>query len=217
MWGARSEGAVKAARPDATPAPRVALALGMSGPVGEALLAALIAAPLYSWVHVGHRHSAGAGASKFRPWVIGSTMIVAEDAYLLLSGDTPLASSSPVRRFPPAQALLAAGIAHNGGVRRLTIIEAADATMSDADAAAIAALSFETVLTVAAGDARAEQTASGTGGKLRLWLGLAQNRTTAPQLAAAIVAALASAAPGRHHWSAEQLSAWARQRDRQAR
>jgi len=185
---------------------RVALALGMSGALGEALLAALIAAPRYGWVHVGHRHSAGAGASKFRPWVIGSTLIVAEDAYLFLSEDAHLPSSSPVRRFAPADALRAAGIARDTGARRLALIEPAAAPISAADATAIAAFGFDTVLTIEAAGTPSVDTSRTLLSVLRIRPG----PPTAMQLAVAIIAALTDAPAGRHRLGAAQLTALAR-------
>jgi hypothetical protein len=173
----------------------------MSGALGEALLAALVAAPRYGWVHVGHRHSAGAGASKFRPWVIGSSLIVAEDAYLVLSENAESPSPSPIRRFGPKDALGAATIALDTGARRLVIIERAKNTISSADESAIEALGFDTVLIVRIGDPRGSK----TGRKLLASLGLRQDTASPAQLATAIIAEFTRAGPGLHRLAAEDL------------
>ncbi len=190
--------------------PRVALALGMSGALGEALLAALVAAPRYGWVHVGHRHSAAAGASKFRPWVIDSSLIVAEDAYLVLGEGAESPSPSPIRRFGPKDALRAATIARDTGARRLVIIEPATTTISSAEESAIEALGFDTVLIVRIGDSRASK----TGHKLLASLGLRQDAASPAQLATSIIAELLRAKSGLHRLAADNFNAGVRRNAR---
>lgn len=195
----REEGSV----PEPGAAPKVALALGMSGAIGEAMLAALVAAPRYSWVHVGHRHAAGAGASKFRPWVIGSSVIVAEDAYVVLSEDAEAPSPSPIRRFGPKNVVRAATIARDTGARRLVVIEPAKVVISSADETEIDALGFDTVLIVQVGDPRAATAGRG----LLAFVGLKRSAVSPAQLASAIIRELPSARPGLHRLDANDLRA----------
>jgi len=107
---------------DTAASTRVALALGMNGALGEELLAQLVADPRYSWVHVGLRHSIGPATPKYRPWVIGQSTILADDAYLCLSDDPTPAVPSPIARFRATDALRAIDIARAAGARRLMII-----------------------------------------------------------------------------------------------
>ncbi len=53
--------------------PRVALALGLAGALGDELLAALVAAPDVRLVHVGLKQPIASGTAKYRPWVVGSS------------------------------------------------------------------------------------------------------------------------------------------------
>jgi hypothetical protein len=104
-------------------AQRVVLALGMVGALGDELLAALIAASDVRLVHVGLNQPIASGTAKYRPWVVGSSIISADEAYVCLSGpDTFVPRASPVRRFDADTLLEAAAIARGAGVQRLVVV-----------------------------------------------------------------------------------------------
>ncbi len=147
---------------------RSALALGMVGALGEELLALLVASSEYRVVHVGVKQPIGSAAARFRPWVIGQGVVVADDAYVCLAGpETFVPAGSPLRAFAPAELLAAARIARDCGARRLVVVapldallqmSAAAATIASADEVELARMGFESVLIVrptAADDTRA--------------------------------------------------------------
>jgi hypothetical protein len=79
---------------------RTALALGLVGGLGEELLAALMAAPEYRAVHVGVTQAIGSTAPRFRPWLIGQGVVLADDAFVGVTGaETFVPSTSPIRRY----------------------------------------------------------------------------------------------------------------------
>jgi hypothetical protein len=103
--------------------PFVALALGLAGALGEELLAALVASPRIRLVQVGLRQGVASASRKYRPWVIGSSIITADEAYICLTGpEARVPGASPVRLFSAAQLLDAAAIARDAGVRRLVVV-----------------------------------------------------------------------------------------------
>jgi hypothetical protein len=119
--------ALAAARRPPAPAtrepPRIALALGMAGALGEELLAALVASPRYALVHVGLRQPIASATAKYRPWRIGGSVIAADDAYVCLTGpQTHVPSASPVQTFDADHLLDAAELARAAGVRRLVVV-----------------------------------------------------------------------------------------------
>lgn len=114
--------------------PRGALALGLLGALGEQLLAQLVSGVDYAYVHVAVTSSPGSVAGRFRPWKIGESVILADDAFIALSSEqTRVPATSPVVRYGPAQVLDAARIARGCGVSRLTVI-APLAALLDANA-----------------------------------------------------------------------------------
>lgn len=137
---------------------RAALALGMAGSLGEELLAALVASPDYRLVHVGLKRMIASATAKYRPWLIGSAVIAADDAYICLTGpDTFVPSASPVAAFDPAHLVDAARIAHDAGARRLAVISplsallqmnAASHTISSEQELALVQMKFETLVIV---------------------------------------------------------------------
>lgn len=110
-------------RPAQPVAQRTALALGLVGALGEELLAQLLASGDYRLVHVGVSHSIGSAAARFRPWVVGHGVVVADDVFVGLTGpETFVPKASPVQAFGFDAALAAARIAREAGASRLVLV-----------------------------------------------------------------------------------------------
>ena len=122
-----------------SPAParaRGALALGLVGALGEELLAQLVAGVDYSHVHVAVTTPMGSATARFRPWQIGHGAIVADDAFVAVSGaGTFVPAASPIVRFGETDLIRAARIAADCGVTRLTVIAPLAALLQMNDAA----------------------------------------------------------------------------------
>jgi hypothetical protein len=141
-----------------TGAPRVALALGMVGALGDELLAALVASPHYRLVYVALKQQIASASAKYRPWVIGSPPVRADDAYLCVSdAQTLLPRVSPVLAFDAGHLLDAARIARDAGARRLVVVaplsallqmNAASHTVSSEDELALVGMQFESLVIV---------------------------------------------------------------------
>jgi len=102
---------------------RTALALGPVGGLGEELLAALMAAPEYRAVHVGVTQAIGSAAPKFRPWLIGQGVVLADDAFVGVTGEeTFVPSVSPIRRYAESEVLDAARTAREAGATTLVVV-----------------------------------------------------------------------------------------------
>lgn len=102
---------------------RGALALGLVGALGEELLASLVNGIDYAYVHVTVTSSVGLATSRFRPWKVGDGVVLADDAFVAVTGDeTYLPAGSPIARYGEAQVLEASRIARGCGVARLTVI-----------------------------------------------------------------------------------------------
>ena len=137
---------------------RVALALGMAGALGEELLAALVASPRYRLVHVALKQAIASAAAKYRPWVIGTSVIAADDAYVCVTGtDTPVPHTSPVQPIEADHVIEVARIAREAGVRRLVLVaplsallqmNAASHTVSSEQELELVAMKFESLLIV---------------------------------------------------------------------
>ncbi|GIL06701.1 MAG: hypothetical protein BroJett031_32210 [Betaproteobacteria bacterium] len=137
---------------------RTALALGLVGALGEELLARLVGSSEYRVVHVGVTQPIGSAAARFRPWVVGQGVVIADDAYVCLAGpETFVPAGSPLRAFAPGELLAAARIARDCGARRLVVVapldallqmSAAAATIASSDEIELARMGFESVLIV---------------------------------------------------------------------
>jgi hypothetical protein len=137
---------------------RSALALGVVGALGEELLAALIGSGRYATVHVGVEQPIGTATARFRPWVVGDGVVVADEAYVCITGaGALLPKASPMVRVRPDGAVAAARTARECGARRLVLVSplsallqlnAAAHTLSSADEVEIAGLGFESLLVV---------------------------------------------------------------------
>jgi len=204
---------------------RTALALGLVGGLGEELLAALMAAPEYRAVHVGVTQALTSAAPKFRPWLIGQGVVLADDAFVGVTGDETLVpSASPIRRYGEHEVLDAARTAREAGATTLVVVAPLPAllqmgeatrTLASVDEVALVAMGFTRLLLVrptAADDTR------------RLPLPLALVRTVGRTLAdimlpaytkalsartaaAAIVEAVRAAQPGVTVVGARELAA----------
>jgi hypothetical protein len=138
--------------------PRVALALGMAGALGEELMAALVASPRYRLVHVALKQAIASAAAKYRPWVIGTSIITADDAYLCVTGpDTRVPRTSPMQPIDADHIIEAARIARGAGVRRLVLVaplsallqmNAASHTVSSEQELELVAMQFESLVIV---------------------------------------------------------------------
>ena len=218
--------ALAAGRSATTEAPqRTALALGLVGGLGEELLAALMAAPEYRAVHVGVTQALTSAAPKFRPWLVGQGVVLADDAFVGVTGDETLVpSASPIRRYGEGDVLEAARLAREAGAGTLVLVAPLPAllqmgeatrTLASVDEVALVAMGFTRLVLVrptAADDTR------------RLPLPLALVRTVGRTLAdimlpaytkalsartaaAAIVEAVRAAQPGVTVVGARELAA----------
>jgi len=150
------ESAAPAPRPAAPP--RVALALGMAGALGEELLALLIADSAYRQVVVGVTQALGSATARFSPWVAGQGLPVADEAWICVTGDeTFVPAASPIRRVAAADLLEAARTAQACGARRLVVVaplaallqmNAAPQTVASADEIALVELGFAQLVIV---------------------------------------------------------------------
>ena len=137
---------------------RVALALGMTGAVGEELLAALVGSPRYRLVHVAVKQAIASATAKFRSWVVGSFRVAADDAFVCVTDDAvPLPQTSPLQRCGSDHVLAAAQAAREAGVRRLVVIapvsallqlNAASHIVSSEQELALVEMRFETLVIV---------------------------------------------------------------------
>lgn len=138
--------------------PRSALALGMVGALGEELLAALVADGRYATVHVAVETAIGSATARFRPWVVGDGVVVADDAYLCVTGpETFVPKAKPMRRVAADGVVAAARTARACGATRLVLVSplsallqlnAATHALSSAGEVELAGLGFETLLVI---------------------------------------------------------------------
>ncbi len=102
---------------------RTALALGMVGALGEEVLAQLVGGTDYRVVHVGVSHPIGSTSARFRPWVVGVGVVVADDGFLCVADtETFVPAGSPIRVYSESQILGAAQLAKQCGVTRFVVI-----------------------------------------------------------------------------------------------
>ncbi|UCG96854.1 MAG: hypothetical protein JSW31_14845 [Burkholderiales bacterium] len=204
---------------------RTALALGLVGRLGEELLAALMAAPEYRAVFVGVTQMLGSAAPKFRPWLIGRGVVVAQDAFVgITGGETFVPQASPVRRYGEDEVLDAARTARDAGATTLVLVAPLPAllqmgeatrTLASVDEVALVAMGFERLLLVrptAAEDSRrlpvplALVRAAGRA-LADLMLPSYTRALSARTAAAAIIEAVRAAGPGVTVLGAKELAA----------
>lgn len=136
---------------------RVALALGLTGPLGEELLAALVGSEAYRMVQVAVRQPIASATIKFRPWVPGTSHIAADDAFVCVADAATPARPTPIPAYDSAHLLEAARLAQAAGVRRLVVVaplsallqmNAASHSVSNEQELALVEMRFETLLIV---------------------------------------------------------------------
>jgi hypothetical protein len=138
--------------------PRVALALGMAGALGEELLALLIADSGYRQVVVGVTQPLGSATARFSPWVVGQGLPVVDEAWICLTGDeTFVPAASPIHRVANHDLLDAARTAQACGARTLVVVaplsallqmNAATQAAASADEIALVEMGFERLVIV---------------------------------------------------------------------
>jgi len=137
---------------------RTALALGLVGGLGEELLAALLAAPEYRAVHVGVTQTIGSATPKFRPWLLGQGVVLADDAFVGVTGEETFTPSvSPIRRYGEDEVLDAARAARETGATTLVVVAPLPAllqmgeatrTLASVDEVALVAMGFTRLVIV---------------------------------------------------------------------
>jgi len=146
---------------------RSALALGLVGGLGEEVLAALMSTDEYRVVHVAVTHMIGSAMPKFHPWLVGRGVVVADDAFIGITGDeTFVPQASPIRRYGEHDVLDAARTAREAGATTLVLVAPLPAllqmgeatrTLASVDEVALVGMGFERLVIIrpaSAGDMR---------------------------------------------------------------
>lgn len=164
----------RAPNPAGRPARR-ALALGLAGALGEALLARLVADSSYRQVVVAVRQTMGSTVARFSPWVIGQGVQVVDEAWICITGaETFVPAASPIHRVDEAGLRAAAQVARDCGARKLVVVAPLAALLqmnagaqgiSGADELALVEMGFDELLIVRP---TAAGTAAGAGWPRRL-------------------------------------------------
>jgi hypothetical protein len=138
--------------------PRTALALGMVGALGEELLASLVGGSRYATVHVAVDQWIGSAAARFKPWITSQGVVVADDAYICVTGpETFVPKASPMQRVAAEDVAKAARTARDCGAKRLVLVaplpamlqlNAASHTLSSATEVEMAEMGFETLFVI---------------------------------------------------------------------
>jgi hypothetical protein len=204
--------------------PRAALALGMVGALGEELLAALVGEGRYATVHVGVDQPIGTAAARFRPWVVGDGIVLADDAYVCITGDeTFVPKATPMRRVASGDVVAAARTARDCGASRLVLVSplpallqlnAASHTLSSASEVEIAQMGFQSLLVIRPTADAAAATGGWFPGVVRtftrmvveIMLPQRVQALRARTAAAAILTAVDRATPGIHVLGAQELT-----------
>jgi hypothetical protein len=130
----------------------------MVGALGEELLAGLVGDSRYATVHVAVAQAIGSATARFRPWVPGQGVVVADDAYICITGpETFVPNATPMQRVAADEVVDAARIARECGVRRLVLVSplsallqlnAASHTLSSASELEVSEMGFETLVVI---------------------------------------------------------------------
>jgi hypothetical protein len=146
------------AAPRTEASPRVALALGMAGALGEELLALLVGSTAYRQVVVGVTQPLGSSTARFAPWVVGQGVPVVDEAWICLTDEASFVpAASPIHRVAADGLLAAARIARGCGARRLVVVAPLAALLqmsgtvqaaTSADEIALVELGFEQLVIV---------------------------------------------------------------------
>jgi hypothetical protein len=196
----------------------------MVGALGEELLAALVGSGRYATVHVGVDQPIGTAAARFRPWVVGDGVVLADDAYVCITGDeTFVPKATPMQRVVSGNVVAAARTARDCGATRLVLVSplpallqlnAASHTLSSASEVEISEMAFQTLLVVRP-TADATSTAGGwfpgvvrtfTRMVLEIMLPQRVQALRARTAASAILEAVDRATPGIHVLGARELT-----------
>jgi hypothetical protein len=205
--------------------PRNALALGMVGALGEEILAGLVGGSRYATVHVAVDQWIGSAAARFKPWMPDHGVVVADDAYICVTGpETFVPKASPMQRVGAADVSKAGRTARDSGAKRLVLVaplpallqlNAASHTLSSASEVELAEMGFETLLVIRP-TSDAAQPAGGwlpglvktfTRMVLEIMLPQRLQALRARTAAAAILHAIERAGPGIHVLGAAELAA----------
>jgi hypothetical protein len=205
--------------------PRNALALGMVGALGEELLAGLVGGSRYATVHVAVEQWIGSAAARFKPWIPGQGVVVADDAYICITGpETFVPAATPMQRVGPADVARAARTARDCGATRLVLVSplpallqmnAASHTLSSAAEVELAELGFETLLVIRPTVDAAHASGGWLPGLVRTFTRMVLEVMLPQRLqalrartaAAAILHAVERAGPGIHVLGAAELTA----------
>lgn len=196
----------------------------MVGSLGEELLAGLVGGGRYATVHVGVDQPIGSSAARFRPWVVGDGVVLADDAYICITGDeTFVPKGTPMQRVATGNVVAAARTARDCGASRLVLVSplsallqlnAASHTLSSASEVEISEMGFQTLLVIRP----TADAASAPGGwfpgvvrtftrmVLEIMLPQRVQALRARTAASAILEALHRATPGIHVLGAQELA-----------
>ena len=204
---------------------RQALALGMVGALGEELLAGLVGGGRYATVHVAVEQVIGSATARFRPWVPGQGVVVADDAYICITGpETLVPRASPMQRVGPDDVARAACTARDCGARRLVLVSplpallqlnAASHTLSSTSELEIAEMRFQTLIVIRPTADAAPASGGWLSGLVRtftrmvleIMLPQRVQALRARTAAGAILQAVERAGPGLHVLGAAELAA----------
>ena len=197
----------------------------MVGALGEELLAALVGSGRYATVHAGVDQPIGSAAARFRAWVVGDGVVLADDAYICITGDeTFVPKATPMHRVAAGDVVAAARTARDCGASRLVLVSplpallqlnAASHTLSSASEVEISEMEFQTLLVIRP-TADATREAGGwfagivrtfTRMVLEIMLPQRVQALRASVAASAIVHAVERAGPGIHVFGAADLAA----------
>jgi hypothetical protein len=196
----------------------------MVGALGEELLAALVGGGRYATVHVGVDQPIGTAAARFRPWVVGDGIVLADDAYVCITGDeTFVPKATPMRRVASGDVVAAARTARDCGASRLVLVSplpallqlnAASHTLSSASEVEIAQMGFQSLLVIRPTADAAAATGGWFPGVVRtvtrmvveIMLPQRVQALRARTAAAAILTAVDRATPGIHVLGAQELT-----------
>ena len=130
----------------------------MVGALGEELLAGLVGSGRYATVHVAVEQPIGSATARFRPWVVGDGVVLADDAYVCITGaETLVPKATPMQRVEAENVVAAARTARDCGASRLVLVSplpallqlnAASHTLSSASEVEIAEMGFGTLLVI---------------------------------------------------------------------
>lgn len=150
--------AASASSPAAPARPRSALALGVVGALGEELLAGLVGGSRYATVHVAVDQAIGSATARFKPWLYGHGVVMADDAYVCITGpETFVPKATPMHRVGIDDVVEAAGAARACGATRLVLVSplpallqlnAASHMLSSTREMDVAEMGFETLLVI---------------------------------------------------------------------